>query len=72
VEGKDGNPLNEVRVVCTSLLTNGGVVAADKSIRMKPETSVLGLQPGDPITLTEPQFVALADAFFTEIEKKFV
>jgi len=71
LEGKDGNPLNEVRVLCNSLLTNGGVVAADKSIRMNPETSILGLHLGDEITLRETQFIELSDAFFTEIEKKY-
>jgi len=40
-EGKDGNPLNEVRVLCASLMSNGDVMTADKTIKMKPETSVL-------------------------------
>lgn len=72
VEGKDGNPLNEVRVLAKSLLENAGVLAVDKSIKLKPETSVLGLQTGDEITLGEADFTKLSDAFFTEIEKKFV
>lgn len=72
VEGKDGNPLNEVRALATSLLENGGVLAVEKSMRLKPETSVLGLQAGDQIAIDETSFVKLADAFFTEVEKRFV
>ena len=71
-EGKDGNPLNEVRVLCTSLLANDGVLAKDSQIKLKPETSVLGLAPGDEIRLTQDDFVRLADAFFAELEARFV
>jgi hypothetical protein len=44
-EGKDSNPLNEVRVLCNSILENKSVLRADKSIKLKPETSVLKLPP---------------------------
>jgi len=71
-EGKDGNPLNEVRVLSSSLLAGGGVLTAEKSIRLKPETSVLGLVDGADIVLTREDFGRLADAFFAEIEAKFV
>ena len=70
-EGKDGNPLNEVRVICGSLLENGGALAADKQIKLKPETSVLGYEVGDTIALDEDGFRRLAEAFFNEIEAKF-
>src|SRR6476620_6177734 len=33
VEGKDGNPLNEVRVLTTSLVENGGTMTPDKTIK---------------------------------------
>jgi hypothetical protein len=41
LEGKDGNPLNEVRVLCDSLTENDGVFAADGAIKLKPEETVL-------------------------------
>jgi hypothetical protein len=71
-EGKDGNPLNEVRVLCDSLLQNDGVLAADKQIKLKPDASVLGLAVGDEIRIGQEDFVRLAEAFFAEIEKRFV
>ncbi|MGZ4319617.1 MAG: hypothetical protein ACXVRD_09895 [Gaiellaceae bacterium] len=72
LEKKDGNPLNEVRMLCTSMMGNGGVLAADKQIRLDPGKSILGYRAGDEIRLTEAEFVRLADAFFAEIEEKFV
>ena len=62
LEGKDGNPLNEVRMLCSSLLTNDGVLAADKTIKYTPETSVLKLRVGDEIRLDEKQFLLLFEA----------
>jgi hypothetical protein len=70
-ELKDGNPANEVRVLCSSILQNGAKLAADKTIKVKPETSVLGYEVGDDIRLDEKRFARLADAYFAEIEKKF-
>ena len=71
IEGKDGNPLNEVRMLCTSILTNNGVLAADKTIKYQPEKSVLKLAIGDEIQLDEAQFRALFEAYFAELEAKF-
>jgi len=72
LELKDGNPLNEVRMLCHSILQNDGVLAADKTIRFKAEKSVLKIQVGGEIKLTESDFVHLFRAFFAEIEAKFV
>lgn len=71
-EGKDGNPLNEVRIVCDSLLTNNGVMRANKQIKLPPERSVLMLNVGDPIKLSAADFERLSAAFFTELEKRFL
>ena len=72
VEGKDGNALNEVRVLCASMTSSGGRLAADTQIKLTPETSVLGLAVGDEIRLAAKDFAALSEAFFAEIEKRFV
>ena len=72
LEGKDGNPLNECRMICTSLLQNHGVLSGDKTIKYRPEKSVVKLKIGDEIELTESDFTLLFRAFFTEIESKFM
>ena len=71
VEGKDGNPLNEVRVIANSVMLHDGILTVEKSIKLNPETSVLGLAPGDPIALDEKSFTKLASAYFDEIHTKF-
>ena len=71
VEGKDGNPLNEVRVMCDSIVGHGGMLVIDKSIRLTPETSVLGIEPGATILLDKEGFRRLADAFLAEIEQRY-
>jgi len=71
VEGKDGNALNEVRMLCTSILKHKGVLTADSTIKYKPEASALKLRIGDPIRMDTAQFGALAKAFFAEIRRRF-
>jgi hypothetical protein len=72
IEKKDGNPLNEVRILCNSMMNNNNIVAADNTIRFNPAKSVLKYQPGDEIRLTEEKFVQLSSAFFDEIETKYL
>jgi len=72
VEGKDGNPLNEVRVLCDSILHNQGRMGSDKSIKLTPAKSVLKHQVGDEIKLSHEDFLLLSKAFFAEIENKYV
>ena len=71
MEGKDGNPLNEARVLCNSLMEHGGTMTADKSVRLKPEASLLGYAPGDQIVLRRDDFVHMADGFLAEIERRY-
>ena len=70
VEKKDGNPLNEVRVLCSSMMSNEGIVVADKTIKLNPNTSVLRHQVGDEIKLSEKEFRKLSEAFLAEIESR--
>jgi len=72
LEGKDGNALNEVRMLCTSLLQHDGVMTADKTIKYDPAKSVLKLQIGADIALSASGFKRLAAAFFDEIGARFV
>jgi hypothetical protein len=72
IEGKDGNPLNEVRVLCDSVMLHAGVLTPEKSIKLDPEKSVLGIAYSETITLDAASFARLADAFFAELEAKFV
>ena len=82
IEGKDGNALNEVRVLCNSILFNQGRLQVDKlpgwpnsaggSMKLPTEKSVLKLKVGDEVKLSEADFVRLADAFFAEIERKYL
>jgi hypothetical protein len=54
-----------------SMLENGGRLGVDRTIKLKPETSVLGLSEGDKIRLTAKQFGTLADAYFAELDSRF-
>ncbi|MGH6905088.1 MAG: hypothetical protein ACREIR_20390 [Geminicoccaceae bacterium] len=71
MEGKDGNPLNEVRMLCDAIMENKGRMGANKSIRYKPETSILKFRVGDEIRLNADDFARSSAAFFDEIEKKY-
>lgn len=71
LEGKDGNPLNEVRLVCSALMEHDGRLVADRAIRLPPATSVLGLEPGDEVRLGRDAFARLAEAFLAEIERRY-
>ena len=68
---KDGNPLNEVRVLCNSLLTNKCVLLTDKTIKLDSAKSILGYGVGDDIALRETDFLRLSKAFFAEVGATF-
>jgi len=72
VEGKHGNPLNEVRILCDALMHNNGVMNVDKSIKLSPAKSVLQYQAGDEIKLNEGDFLRISKAFFSEIESRYL
>ncbi|MEV6491103.1 hypothetical protein AB0M20_21200 [Actinoplanes sp. NPDC051633] len=70
-EGKDGNPLNELRLLAVSLLTNGGRMVDGKPLKVRPETSILGLAEGDTVTLTERDLLRLTDGVVAAVTKRF-
>jgi hypothetical protein len=72
IEKKDGNPLNEVRVLCNSMMHNNGIMTADKAIKMNPGKSVTKYQVGEEIKLEEAELLLLSKAFFAEIESKYL
>jgi len=71
MEGKDGNPLNEVRMLCNAIMENKDRMSAGKTIRYKPEMSILKFKASDEIRLNADDFARLSAAFFDEIEKKY-
>jgi hypothetical protein len=72
VTGKDGNPLNEVELICDSLLNNNGILRDSNVIKYIPDQSVVKLNVGDKIRLTAEEFERLSAAFFAELERKFL
>jgi hypothetical protein len=71
MEGKDGNALNEVRMLCESILRHDGVMTADRTMKYRSESSVLKIGVGEWIRIDGSGFAALADAFFAELQKRF-
>jgi hypothetical protein len=72
VTGKGGNPLNEVELLSDSLMNNDGVLRGNNVIKLISDQSVLKLDIGDRISLSEAQFERLSKAFLTELESKFL
>ena len=70
-EGKDGNPLNEVRLLAMSLLEHGGTMSADPTIKWDAAKSVTGIAMGERIAIDRATLARLAEGFFAEIEKKY-
>ncbi|GAA2977804.1 hypothetical protein [Actinokineospora diospyrosa] len=70
-EGKDGNPLNEVRLLSAALLADG-LLRVDKGISWDPARSVLGYAAGDRVEVREREFLALAEAYFADLAAKYL
>ncbi|MBS1861025.1 MAG: hypothetical protein JSS68_04865 [Actinobacteria bacterium] len=71
VEGRDGNPINEVRVLAESVTERGAVMTVPRGIKLAPDSSVLGFAEGEEISLDGDAFERLFDAFLAEVEEKF-
>jgi len=72
LEKKDGNPLNEVRLLCESIMNHDGAMCADETIKIDPAKSVLKYRVGDKINLNVADFILLSSCFFAEIEEKYL
>jgi hypothetical protein len=70
-EGKDGNPLNEVRMIANSILNNSNKLLDDNTIKDNTEKSILKIRLNQEINLSSIDFIKLSGAYFNEIEKKF-
>lgn len=70
-EGKEGGPLNELRMLCDGIKDNAGVLAKNSTIKYAAAKSVTGINVGQAITLDAQRFEALADAVFGDIVSKY-
>lgn len=70
-EGKDGNPLNEVRMLVDSIMENDGVMRENKTIKYKAEKAVAGIAVGETVALDAETFGRLARAYVEELGKRF-
>jgi hypothetical protein len=70
-EGKDGNPLNEVRMLSDSIMEHDGVLKENKTIKYKAEKAVAGVAVGQTIALDAETFGRLARQYLAEIEARF-
>jgi hypothetical protein len=70
-EGKDGNPLNEVRMICGTLMKGESRLLPDSTIKYDPAKSILGTRMGEPIPWTPEGVGRLCHAFLEAIETKY-
>jgi hypothetical protein len=70
-ERKDGNAMNEVRVLVSSIQQHDSIMTAEKGIRLEASRSVLGIEYGDRIRIEAEGFERLARAFFEALEATY-
>lgn len=69
--GTDGNPLNELGLICNSLMCHEGVFTVGAELKYLRDTSVVKLAPGDNVNLNVDEFTRLSAAVFIELDEKF-
>jgi hypothetical protein len=70
-ERKDGNAMNEVRVLVSSIQRHDSIMTAEKGIRLDGARSVLSIEYGDRIRIDAEGFERLARAFFEALEATY-
>ena len=70
-EGKDGNPLNEVRMLGDAIMEHDGVMKENKTIKYHPAKSVTGIGVGETVALDAQTFGKLSAAYMAEIGRRF-
>jgi hypothetical protein len=70
-ERKDGNAMNEVRLLVSSLMRHDGIMTPEKGIRLDPARSVLGIEYGDRIRVRAEGFERLAAAFLDALQATY-
>lgn len=70
-EGKDSNPLNEVRMLSDALMEHDGILQANKTIKYNADKAVAGIAIGQTVALDADRFEKLAKAYIAEIGKRF-
>jgi len=53
-------------------MNNKGIFTADKTIKLNPSKSVLKYEVGDAIKLNEADFLLISEAFFSEVESRYL
>lgn len=68
---RDGDVLDEVRVLASSIAEHGGVLTVEDDTPYDPERSVTGARPGALINLGDVDFERLAEAYLAAIEARY-
>jgi len=71
LEGDDGNPMNEVRVIADSIVDNDAVLRVESPITWVAERTVLRLAVGDDVAVTADGFERLTAAYLSAIESTY-